>query len=279
MQLLTKYIEEELKNSYSPSEIKALSRIIIENVCGSRSVDAITCKCSNLSDNQRQKTEDILSRLRKHEPIQYIVNEAYFYGLTFYVNPHVLIPRPETEELVEWILNTAGNDAADILDIGTGSGCIAITLAKKWSKATVFAWDFSSRALEVASQNAKRNQVSVQFETRDVFAETTSPHMFDVIVSNPPYIMFCERGNMQKNVLDYEPASALFVPNEHPLIFYERIADIAMQKLRGNGFLFFEINQAKGNDVLEMLSKKGFQEIELKKDISGNNRMVKAKHP
>ena len=273
------YIEQELADFYAPSEIKVFTRIILEDACGLSFADVIACKFNNLSDSCTRKVEDIVLRLKNYEPIQYILGETEFYGLTFSVNENVLIPRPETEELVEWIVSEKRKANPKILDIGTGSGCIAVTLAKKITDAQVCAWDISRKALEIASRNAERHAVNVFFKRKDVFEDVADMPFWDIIVSNPPYIMESEKEEMERNVMDFEPHEALFVPNGQPLLFYERIADIAAQKLSDGGELFFEINRAKGNNVMQILSYKGFKDIVLKKDLSGNPRMIKAIKP
>lgn len=229
-----------------------------------------------LNSTQKSKLEAAISRLENYEPIQYILEETEFFGLPFYVNKNVLIPRPETEELVELIINENLQEGLSVLDIGTGSGCIAISLAKYSRKADISAWEISPLALEVAILNSKKNNVNINFKKTDVLGEYPSDKRFDIIVSNPPYILEKEKQDMDANVLDYEPHTALFVPDDKSLIFYERIADIALQILKPNGKLYFEINRAKGQETIDMLKKKGFLNIELHKDLSGNDRMVRA---
>ena len=270
------YIRTQLKNSSSPGEIRVLTRLILEEVCNLSVSEIASCKFNDLSDNKKQNIISIVKRLQNNEPIQYILGTTEFYGLPLKVTPDVLIPRPETEELVEWILQETELPQPHILDIGTGSGCIAIALAKKIKDATVDAWDVSSKSLEVAKENAALNNVVVKFSKVDVLQPLQkSPH-FDIIVSNPPYIREMEKEMMSSNVLNFEPHVALFVPNNKALLFYNRIADIALQQLNNNGCLYFEINHTKGNEVTQLLHQKGFVNIELKKDISGNNRMIRA---
>ena len=199
--------------------------------------------------------------------------------MPFRVDPAVLIPRPETEELVEWILQSRDNAADQIVDIGTGSGCIAVALAKHLPQAVVHAWDVSAEALRVARLNAGTNKVSVNFRQVDVLKRPDVGDTFDVIVSNPPYIPESEKEEMAPNVVEFEPRGALFVPNNNPLLFYECIADLADKALNNSGLLFFEISSRKGAEVVGLLRRKGFRNIELRKDMSGNNRMVKALKP
>lgn len=270
------HIRTQLTEKYSPGEVRAFTTLILKEVCNLSFSDIVACKFNDLSDNEKLKINDIVNRLNNNEPIQYILGRTEFYGLDFKINRSVLIPRPETEELVEWILLDINKINPHILDIGTGSGCIAIALAKKMRYATVEGWDISEGALAVAKENASLNKVSVQFNNVDVLTTQHTNKYYDIIVSNPPYIKEHEKEQMEKNVLDFEPHLALFVPNDDALIFYDRIADIAMNQLNNNGILYFEINQAKGYEVVQMLRNKSFANVELKKDISGNNRMVRA---
>lgn len=268
------YIRTQLQDHFSLGEIRAFTRLILEEECNLSHYEIASCKFNDLSDNKKQNIISIVKRLQNNEPIQYILGSTEFYGLPFKVTPSVLIPRPETEELVEWILQNTTQSSPHILDIGTGSGCIGITLAKKLPRATVEAWDVSPHALKVAKENAAINNVTVTFVEVDALnPQPNNPH-FDIIVSNPPYIREMEKEIMSSNVLDYEPQLALFVPDHQALIFYNSIADIALQQLKKGGWLYFEINQAKGTEVVQLLKEKGFSNITLKKDISGNHRMV-----
>ncbi len=273
------FIKSELKDLYSPDEISSLTRLILEKEFAIPFADILACKFNHLSDAEMQKLTEIVGKLKNSEPIQYILGESDFFGLAFYVNGSVLIPRPETEELVQWVLESAENKPMKILDIGTGSGCIAVTLAKKLPSAEVHAWDISEDALEVARRNAERNGVKVIFSKRDMLLEPVSDEKFDIIVSNPPYVTEVEKTEMQENVLNFEPHLALFVPDDNALVFYEKIADFALTNLNKDGKLFFEINRAKGADIAHLLEEKGFTNIELRKDISGNERMVMAEPP
>ena len=227
-----------------------------------------------LSVKAEQELESILTRLHHFEPIQYILGEARFLGRTFYVAPGVLIPRPETEELVELMLKEL-SPISRILDIGTGSGCIAVSLAKELPESQVTAWDVSEDALSIAASNSKSLQVAVRFEQRDVL--TYSPdatERYDVIVSNPPYVIEAEKQEMEQNVLDWEPSLALFVPDTDPLRFYRRIAMLGLEMLVPGGKLYFEINRAFGEDIVSMLRESGYHVIRLQKDISHNDRFV-----
>lgn len=276
MELSQKYIYDALSGFYSQDEIRIFTRWILEDVCNAVSADVSTCKFNELSDAQVRKIKDIIERLQQHEPIQYILGKTEFYGMPFFVTPDVLIPRPETEELVEWIISENSIEKPVILDIGSGSGCIGVTLAKKIPKAEVHAWDLSEKALEITRKNAELNNVQVHTSQTNVLKLQDCNTLFDIIVSNPPYVLEAEKEQMDRNVLDYEPALALFVPNENPLLFYERISDIAMTNLHSGGRLYFEINREKGVKIEGMLKAKGYTNVQLRKDISGNNRMIHA---
>jgi release factor glutamine methyltransferase len=215
------------------------------------------------------------NRLQHFEPIQYILGETEFYGLPFKVTPATLIPRPETEELVDWILAHYNKNHKTLLDIGTGSGCIAITLAKNLPSLEISAMDISEETLKIASENAKDHKVGVIFSKVDILNALALPQKYDIIVSNPPYVRNSEKKNMQKNVLDYEPTMALFVEDDNPLLFYSKIAALAKNYLNPKGFLFFEINEYLGKEVIQLLKRESFSEIELKKDFFGKDRMIK----
>lgn len=274
MQEGVKHIKEKLSAHYPENEISGFVRIIIEHITSSPYPIALINNTAFTSE-QEQRIEDIINRLLIHEPIQYILGQAEFFGLPFKVNKNVLIPRPETEELVELIINENQGNHLSILDIGTGSGCIAIALSKYLPNANITAWDISSGALEVATENALNNQVQVVFRQVDVLSDYPMDKMFDIIVSNPPYILDSEKVTMEENVLQYEPHSALFVPDNNGLLFYKRIADIALKLLKPSGKLYFEINQTKGKDTMETLIEKGFHNTELFRDMNGNDRIVR----
>ncbi|MDR0614217.1 MAG: peptide chain release factor N(5)-glutamine methyltransferase [Dysgonamonadaceae bacterium] len=343
MQTGLSFFKEQLRDYYTESEIKLFYRMIMESVYGLDLQSVLLGKDTQIFSEEKSVIEKTVEDLKKFRPIQYILGETEFYGLKFKVNEHVLIPRPETEELVEQIVRgeryrvkgtgyrvkgercrvqgagyrvkgtgftvhgsrftpypapftlhpapftfhpapftlypvpfTFHPSPFTLLDIGTGSGCIAVALAKFLPEAEVYASDISEKALEVALGNALDNQTDVRFVRHDIFDAWPEnlPEQFDVIVSNPPYVTPEEKVVMSKNVLDYEPHQALFVPQEKPLLFYERIADIAQERLKANGRLYFEINAVYGKDTAEMLRKKGFQTVLLLKDISGNERMV-----
>ncbi len=274
------YIRQSLENFYPETEIRSFALQIFRNVAGISLVDVFSNSNYQLTENQLSDIQNIVSRLQKYEPLQYILGETNFYGFDFYVDSSVLIPRPETEELVDWILQSLSPTLPyRILDIGTGSGCIAICLAKYLPKADVVAWDISEKALQTAEKNAKRNEVKITFEKIDVlkFDSNNITEKFDVIVSNPPYVTEQEKEKMEKNVLDYEPSTALFVSDDTPILFYEKIGNLALNLLSNNGFLFFETSSIFGKGTADLLLKIGFRDVELKKDISGKDRMIKAK--
>ena len=221
--------------------------------------------------------EMALLRLKKQQPIQYIVGHTEFYGLIFKVNKHTLIPRPETEQLVDWIISNHKDQGSglEILDIGTGSGCIAVALAKNFSKASISGLDISEKALEVAQENTIKNQVLVSFCQKDILQTIALEKKYDVVVSNPPYVRQLEKKAMSANVLDYEPGGALFVPNEDPLLFYRKIAQLALVSLQEKGWLYFEINEYLSNEMDALLNEIGFVNIEIKKDFRAVPRMIK----
>lgn len=278
MRQLLNHIKTSLSSIYSEPELTSLSRIVIAHISNRKYSPLLLENIA--TEKQKQCAIEIAERLKEEEPIQYIIGETEFYSLPFFVNQNVLIPRPETEELVELILKDSNNtEKLHILDIGTGSGAIAIALAAKLPNAKVEAWDISSEALEVASINAKKNNVTVAFSEIDILNEIPISEKFDIIVSNPPYVLEEEKEEMEKNVLAYEPHLALFVPNEDGLKFYRRIADVSRGMLTKSGKLYFEINRAKGLETKEMLEHFGYIQVEIIKDIFGNDRMVKAIYP
>lgn len=275
MQKTISYIKEYLKAYYPESEISGFIRIIIEHIT-KRSYPQAVISDTKLTEEQTILLHSILDRLKTFEPIQYIIGETEFFGLPFHVTKDVLIPRPETEELVELILNENKKSGLKVLDIGTGSGAIAIALAKHLEKGYIEAWDISEEALKIATLNAKSNAVDITFRNVDVLKDYPTYTKFDIVVSNPPYILEKEKSRMDQNVLDYEPHTALFVPDNNGLLFYDRIADIALDLLEPNGKLYFEINQAKGESTVELVKSKGFINVSLFQDLNKNDRMVRA---
>ena len=336
MQQLSRYLQLELNDIYSPGEIVALSRLLFHELREGLPAMVATGKCNHLSVTYRRAASflmvegdevpfwdtnkvtavvDVVRRLKTGEPVQYIVGRTEFHGLIFHVNPDVLIPRPETEELVEWMLDEISPGKFKLFDIGTGSGCIAIALGKQRPECEVYACDASERAIAVAQRNARENGVNVHFFVQDILASlSVSPHnsssivsgtvsavprsgfrdgaffgisslpafddgSFHVVVSNPPYVLVSERGEMEANVLNFEPPEALFVSDCTPLLFYERIADLSLRLLGEGGRLFFEINRSKGEEVRAMLLERGYRNVELRSDMAGNPRMIRAVKP
>ena len=274
MNVSVSHIRRALQESYSVQEAANLSRIVCCEMLGQTTIDYYLGKDIILSSKEMQKLNGILARLLNFEPIQYIQGTARFLERSYHVAPGVLIPRPETEELVEVMLREIPPDAR-ILDIGTGSGCIAISLSKAFPNAKVTAWDVSEDALCIARRNNDDLQASVCFVKQDVLAwRGDGGRCYDVIVSNPPYITESEKQEMERNVLDWEPFSALFVPNNDPLLFYRRIGELGRMMLVDGGRLYFEINRAYGEATAMMLCGQGYTGIRILKDISGNDRFV-----
>ncbi|MFN8406944.1 MAG: peptide chain release factor N(5)-glutamine methyltransferase [Sphingobacteriaceae bacterium] len=291
-----KKIIEQLLPLYAMEEARSLACWVIMDVCRMNRSQLLIHKQSALSAEEVVCVDHILSELKTGKPIQYILSVTEFYGLKLHVDSSVLIPRPETEELVAWILSitksvSLGSYGSGVgappplektrvrlLDIGTGSGCIPIALKKNLPNASVFAVDISASALMIARENAICNEVEVQFIQDDILNPCSEilDQRYDVIVSNPPYVRLSEKSDMHVNVLDYEPHLALFVPDNNALLFYDQIADFALVHLNDQGFLFFEINERFGQQTIDLLVRKGFQEIELRKDIRGKDRMLKA---
>ena len=272
--------QSELQGIYDREETDILFFRLTEAYCNITRLTLALQPEITLTREEEQPVFEALARLKQHQPIQQILGKTIFYGLEFRVDENVLIPRPETEELVDWILKDCRAQQAEgpaILDIGTGSGCIAVALAKNLPKARVSAMDISGAALKVAEENAKRHNVSVDFIEKDIMEIGEEyEYKLDIIVSNPPYIRSLEKSDIKNNVLLHEPHLALFVEDESPLVFYEKIADLAKNGLRKGGVLYFEINQYLGKEMIEMAESKGFKDICLKKDLSGNDRMLKA---
>lgn len=275
MRHILRRIEEGLCKHYTQGEVRALARIIATELLSISQTTFFLKDEVTLTPDEKKKINNAITRLQKHEPIQYILGYSDFCGLRFKVTPAVLIPRPETSELVEWIEQEAGN-ANCILDIGTGSGCIAISLAKRIPCTQITAWDISPDAIEIAQENNAANNCNVQFEQHDILAHCPTDKQFDIIVSNPPYIKETEKKAMENNVLLWEPHLALFVPDNDPLLFYRSIAEKALAMLTHGGRLFFEINREHGTEITSMLQQMGYKEITLRKDFVGNDRMIRA---
>jgi len=292
IQAFKKYFFEELSKVYPQTEIQSFFNLLVEFKLNLTRVDIALYPEKELEKDDLNFLQQALNSLKNQIPIQYIIGETEFYGLPFKVNKNVLIPRPETEELASWIINDSKNKNSKIkiLDIGTGSGCIPISIAKNLPNAEIYALDISSKALKVATENAKLNNVTINFIEADILKidllknilpkkitelEENKSLIFDIIVSNPPYVRNLEKEQMQENVLANEPHLALFVENDNALLFYNKITDFAKKHLTKNGELYFEINQYLGKETVDLLKQKGFKNIELKKDIFGANRMIK----
>ena len=271
---------QQLARTYDTGEAKAIARMLYEVRYGLSLSDLLMGRDA---DVPQQELQQLTERLEQHEPIQYVLGQADFCGRTFKVSPAVLIPRPETEELCQWVTtkvrDSACNDAAlSILDVGTGSGCIAITLAAELPEAKVTAWDISEDALLVACENALLNGVTVDFELQDVLLATAAAQQTkDIIISNPPYICNKERATMEANVLEHEPHQALFVPDDDPLLFYRAIAKLGQQTLIHDGWLYFEINPLFAAQLARLLSAMSYYDIEIKEDQFGKQRMIRAR--
>ena len=267
--IIPKFLSEI--NNFSRREVTSFAYLSIEKILGYSKSDCIIHSNHELTNDNIISFENIINDIKQNIPIQYILGEAHFYDLKFKVNSSTLIPRGETEELVQYILL---HDFISVLDIGTGSGCIAVSIAKN-SNANITAIDNSIEALEIAKSNALLNSVEINFELSDVF-NFSDTKKYDLIVSNPPYVLESEKKLMNKNVLDYEPHNALFVSDNDPLIYYKEIAKIATNNLNKNGLLFFEINEKYSKQIIELLSNLNFVDIELKKDINGRDRIIKS---
>jgi len=275
MQATIQYIKKELAELYPETEVQGFIRLLFESVCGWDYTAQILNKEEAVLKSDFSEIKRIVSRLKEFEPIQYILGETEFMDLKLKVNRSVLIPRPETEELVNWIIETNTIDSPRILDVGTGSGCIPLALKSRVKNAKISAVDISAKALEVAQQNATNNNLDVHFFKTDILIwENCSWDSFDIIVSNPPYVREVEKQKMNPNILNHEPENALFVTDENPLVFYKRIAEFAQKYLINKGKLFFEINEYLGDEMCNLLENKGFTDVELKKDINGKNRMI-----
>lgn len=270
---------KQLSNQYPSEEIDTFYYWLLEDFLEISRLDVALYPQKILDEEGLSKMEGGLKRLQKSEPVQYITGKTEFYGLPFKVSPAVLIPRPETEELVDLILSevkASSNTSPKVLDIGTGSGCIGISLAKNLPQSQVSLLDVSEKALTIAKENAEKNQVNIAFLHQDILQADTLPKKYDIIVSNPPYVRMMEKSQMQKNVLDFEPELALFVTDENPLLFYTKIAALAEAYLIPSGKLFFEINEYLGNDLKNHLAQLKFKDIRIYKDFAGKDRIISA---
>ena len=284
------YFNETLKTIYPITEIDSFFFLLLEEYLGFRRVDIVLKSDFKITQETLKLLQSATKQLEHEVPLQYIIGKTEFYGLPFVVNKQVLIPRPETEELVAWVVsessrfktfNTSTKQTTEtkqlkILDIGTGSGCIPISLKKQLPFAKISAIDISEEALSVAKKNAVLNNVDIHFILQDILKTVALDQHYDIIISNPPYVRELEKKELKNNVLKNEPHVALFVENDNPLIFYAKIAELAKNYLNKNGLLFFEINQYLGTETIDLVNKKGLKNIQLKKDMFGNNRIVVA---
>lgn len=275
---LRAHFVKHLQEIYPLEEVHSFFQITAQHFLNYSRIDIVLHLEEEVTEVQTQQFLDTQTRLANQEPIQYILGNTEFYGLPFEVTRDTLIPRPETEELVTWIVDDykLGKRELQILDIGTGSGCIAISIAKHIEKAIVTAYDISEKAIEVAKRNATQNEVTIAFNKVDILQTNSFSKPFDVIVSNPPYVRELEKEEMKPNVLDNEPHTALFVSDTDPLIFYRKIGQLAFDNLSPAGSLFFEINQYLSKETKQLLQEIGFADVRIRKDLFGNDRMVKA---
>ncbi len=277
-----KHLSLVLQAIYDPREARNIANLVTEHITGFRSSERVIHQQKNLGVNEEELFQQTTIELLTHKPVQYVLHEVHWYKMKLYVDERVLIPRPETEELVNWIIEDAKQAAGDargtMLDVGTGSGCIAIALKKSLPQIKMYATDISAEAINVAKQNAVKEKAEVEFiEMNAVDKEQWKGlPLLDYIVSNPPYVTQSEAGFMNNNVLNFEPHLALFVPDNNPLFFYNAISTFGWHYLKNGGKLFFEINESFGNEVADLLVKKGYQNIELKKDLQNKNRMIRA---
>jgi len=271
-------IKINLVNHYPDNEIQNFIYLIFEYLLNYTKIDLHINSNKTISLKTEKQINEIINDLKIYKPVQYIFGKTEFYGLQFRVSPDVLIPRQETEELVDWIIKDNKGNKSKILDIGTGCGCIAVVLAKALSRSVIEATDISAKAIELAKHNASMNNVSVNYRLYDILKYDTNKisTYYDIIVSNPPYIRESEKPFLPENVLNYEPRESLFVPDNDPLVFYRVIAKFGLQSLKNKGRLYFEVNEALANEVAEELKRHNYNKIEIKKDISGKDRMVKA---
>lgn len=272
-----------LRSLYDEKESEAITLMVTETVCKLSRTKIKAFPETMPGAAEKEELDNILKELVTGKPVQYILGETEFYGLTFKVNPSVLIPRPETEELVEWAISSikeSGLKSGSILDIGTGSGCIAISLKKNLPDFNVSAVDVSAAALQTARENALLNQTGINFIEADILQSASPPdERYSLIISNPPYVTMHDKTQMHQNVVAFEPHTALFVPEDDPLLFYNAIADFAKSQLAPGGQLFFEINENYGHEIQSLLMRKNFIDIELRDDMTGRNRKVKAIMP
>lgn len=275
---LQSLFHSKLHTLYPKEEIDSFFHLLAEYELGLTRVDRALQPQFEVPQKNHLFFKEAMEQLEKECPIQYILGKTEFFSLSFKTTKNVLIPRPETEELVQWILDeTQDKKNLKILDIGTGSGCIAVALAKNMKNADVTALDFSKTAIAIAKENASKNKVAIEFIEQDILSASSLPQKYDIIVSNPPYVRNREKREIKKNVLAYEPISALFVDDSNPLVFYDKISALAKNHLTKDGQLFFEINQYLGKETLALLKENGFSNTLLRKDIFKNDRMTKSR--
>jgi release factor glutamine methyltransferase len=290
-----RYISGRLQEVYEESEAKNIADLLIEHITSLSKNERLSRNEYEITPEQELAFKDDLQRLLKHEPIQYLMNKSWFYGLELFVDPSVLIPRPETEELVEWVINDikasgldvftrdmAGADKTNllkILDVGTGSGCIALALKKAMPKAEIWGCDMSEEALNVARRNGSALDIRVDFQGLNFLDPEQQRQLptVNILVSNPPYIPIKDKQLMDRNVVEHEPHLALFVPNDDPLVFYRALAKFGMHRLYENGSIYMEIHEDLGSQVTDLFKEEGYFSVEVKKDMQGKNRMVKVK--
>jgi release factor glutamine methyltransferase len=289
-----KHLKVQLSKVYNEREAGVITDMVLEDITGYSRIDRLVKKSTHLEDQQFQTLEQYTHQLLQHEPVQYVIGKAWFYGMELYVDKDVLIPRPETEELVEWIVNDAKANGLDvferraseadqtrllkILDVGTGSGCIALGLKKDMPKAEVWACDASDRALNVARRNGSDLDIRIDFVGLDFLniAEQKQLPTVDIVVSNPPYIPYQEKEKMNANVVQYEPHTALFVPDQDPLVFYKALCAFGKHRMHSGGKIYVEIHEDLGASAVELFEKEGYTDVVLKKDMQGKDRMIRA---
>lgn len=276
MHAIYKETVQHLAEIVGETEARSIANILFEDLLNIPRTLRLTNPETELSETQHQLYENALVRLRNHEPIQHVIGHVFFYGLKLHVNKHTLIPRPETEELVDLIVREHKGEKRKILDIGTGSGCIPIALAKNLPDSEIHSWDISEEALNLARQNAELNQITVTFRKVDIL-KFKAHELFDMIVSNPPYIPEIEQSQMAKNVTQYEPKNALFVPDQDPLLFYRKIGKYGLSALSKGGLLYLEIHERFGREITLLLEKLGYGEVSIKTDMQGKDRIARGK--
>jgi release factor glutamine methyltransferase len=274
-QELYNQVVSRLKTEHEPQEAQSMSMLLLEHFFNLKRSDLVMGTEVKMENSRQKELEKALNKLQEHEPLQYILGKTEFYGREFRVTPDVLIPRPETEELVHLIIKENKKPGLKVMDIGTGTGCIPITLDKEMPSPEVYSIDISEDALKIARENAAANESKVKFFQSDVFANDLPVSDLDIVVSNPPYVRETEKTQMQKMVLEFEPRIAIFVPDNDPLIFYRRITQLAAKQLKKSGKLYFEINEAFGKETADLLKSEGFQQVVIFQDMQGKDRIVK----